>query len=166
MGNSTPYRICFVCLGNICRSPLAQGVFERLLDDKGLADKFTIASAGTGNWHEGDPPDRRMFATAKRAGIQLNNRAKQFLPADFKRFDLVLAMDRDNLKQLERLQTLSSEKGQLQLFRSFDSAANGNLDVPDPYYGGDGGFDNVFNIVHRTCPEILKFAKSKLSLSS
>ena len=166
MDNKTPYRICFVCLGNICRSPLAQGVFERLLADAGLADKFAVASAGTGNWHVGNPPDRRMQATAEREGVQLNNRAKQFLPADFQRFDLVLAMDRDNFGELEKLRTPSSVKDKLKLFRSFDPSANGDLDVPDPYYGGAGGFDNVFDIVHRSCPEILKYAKAKLNLSS
>ena len=166
MANSTHFSICFVCLGNICRSPLAQGVFQRLLDDEGFAAKISISSAGTGNWHVGAPPDRRMLATAKQKGIQLNNRAKQFLPTDFKRFDLVLAMDRDNLMELERLESPSAAKNQLKLFRSFDAEANGNLDVPDPYYGGAAGFENVFNIVQRTCPEILEFAKSRLTHSS
>lgn len=165
MGNSTTFSICFVCLGNICRSPLAQGIFQRLLDDEGLTGKIITASAGTGGWHVGDPPDRRMRATAKSKGIQLNNRAKQFHSADFKRFDLVLAMDRDNLAELERLTEPPAAENQLRLFRSFDSEANGNLDVPDPYYGGAGGFDNVFSIVHRTCPKILDFARSRLTLT-
>lgn len=166
MGNSTTFRICFVCLGNICRSPLAEGVFQRLLDDEDLTGKIMIASAGTGGWHVGDPPDRRMRATAKSKGIHLINKAKQFQPADFKRFDLVLAMDRDNLAELERLAAApSAVNNQLRLFRSFDSEANGNLDVPDPYYGGSGGFENVFSIVHRTCPKILDFARSRLTLT-
>ena len=166
MANSNTFNINFVCLGNICRSPLAQGVFTHLVEKEGLTDKITTASAGTGNWHVGSPPDERMSATAKRNGIQLNNRAKQFQSADFKQFDLVLAMDRANFDDLQNLRRSSSENDQLKLFRSFDPEANGDFDVPDPYYGGAGGFDEVFNIVRRTCPIILKFAKSRLILSS
>ena len=166
MTNSTTFKINFVCLGNICRSPLAQGVFTHLVVKEGLTDKITIASAGTGNWHVGAPPDERMSATAMRNGIHLNNKAKQFQSADFKQFDLVLAMDRANFDVLQVSRGSSSANDQLKLFRSFDPEANGNFDVPDPYYGGAGGFDEVFNIVQRTCPIILKFVKSRLTLST
>ena len=103
MQKSDTFNICFVCLGNICRSPLAQGVFERLVKSEGLQDKILVASAGTGDWHVGDPPDRRMSQTASQKGIFLKNRAKQFQVVDFDRFDLVLAMDRHNKIDLENL---------------------------------------------------------------
>ena len=160
------FNINFVCLGNICRSPLAQGVFQHLVVQEGLTDKIKIASAGTGSWHVGAPPDQRMSITAKRNGIQLNNKAKQFQSEDFEIFDLVLAMDRSNFNDLINIRRSSSEGDQLKLFRSFDPEADKDMDVPDPYYGGSGGFEEVFNIVHRTCPEILKFAKSRLTISS
>jgi protein-tyrosine phosphatase len=165
MTSSNTFKINFVCLGNICRSPLAQGVFQHLVEQEGLSDKIKIASAGTGNWHVGASPDQRMSATAKKNGISLNNRAKQFRTDDFGNFDLVLAMDRSNFNDLKNIRASSPENDQLKLFRSFDPEANGDLDVPDPYYGGSQGFDVVFDIVNRTCPEILKFAKSRLTLS-
>lgn len=165
MQKSNTFNICFVCLGNICRSPLAQGVFERLVESEGLQDKILTASAGTGDWHVGAPPDRRMSETARIKGISLKNRAKQFQAVDFNRFDLVLAMDRHNKIELENLCSPSVAENRLKLFRSFDAEANDDLDVPDPYYGGAGGFENVFQIVHRTCPNILDFAKSRLNPS-
>ncbi|MGV7220346.1 MAG: low molecular weight protein-tyrosine-phosphatase [Nitrospinales bacterium] len=166
MTKSNTFKINFVCLGNICRSPLAQGVFQHLVVQEGLTDKIKIASAGTGNWHVGAPPDQRMSATAKRNGIQLINKAKQFQSDDYENFDLVLAMDQSNFNDLISIGGSYPVSDQLKLFRSFDPEANGDLDVPDPYYGGSGGFDEVFNIVHRTCPEVLKFAKSRLTLFS
>jgi protein-tyrosine phosphatase len=166
MTKPNTFNINFVCLGNICRSPLAQGVFEHLVEQEGLTEKIIIASAGTGNWHVGSPPDQRMSATAKRNGIQLNNKAKQFRSEDFGNFDLVLAMDRSNFSDLKNIKGSSPTSDQLKLFRSFDPEAIEDLNVPDPYYGGSRGFEEVFNIVHRTCPEILKFAKSRLTLSS
>ncbi len=165
MQKSDTFNICFVCLGNICRSPLAQGVFERLVKSEGLQDKILVSSAGTGDWHVGDPPDRRMNETASKKGIPLKNRAKQFQAVDFDRFDLVLAMDRHNKIDLEKLCSPSAAENQLKLFRSFDDEANGELEVPDPYYGGQGGFENVFQIVQRTCPNILDFAKARLNHS-
>ena len=149
--------VCFVCLGNICRSPLAHGVFANLLKNQGLEDIIQVSSAGTGHWHVGNPPDRRMQATAQKHGISMDTLAEQFQPSDFKRFDLVLAMDESNLAILESYSADVMENGKLRLFRSFDPENNGDLDVPDPYYGGDNGFELVYQMVHRTCPEILKF---------
>lgn len=155
-------KICFVCLGNICRSPLAQGVFETLIEKEDLKNSIHIESAGTGNWHVGKPPDQRMKATAHKNGIVLNSLARQFQPEDFDRFDLVLAMDQSNLMNLSALCPSSIAEKKLWLFRSFDpeNISAKPLDVPDPYYGGDEGFDNVFNIVHRTSPKILEFIKT------
>ncbi len=156
------YGICFVCLGNICRSPLAEGVFQSLVVEEQLSEKIIIESAGTGNWHVGSPPDSRMQATARQNGIQLQSRAQQFQPEDFNRFDLILAMDQQNYESLKFMCSSEVANGKLKLFRSFDPYARGDEDVPDPYYGGNSGFDNVFQIVQRTCPNILNFVKSQL----
>jgi len=162
MASSKPFEICFVCLGNICRSPLAEGVFQTLVSDQGLQNQIIIHSAGTGHWHVGMPPDERMQATARQKGIQLTSRAQQIQGTDIRRFDLVLAMDRSNLQAMEYLVSAETAARKLRLFRSFDPEAGGDLDVPDPYYGGDAGFEHVFEIVHRTCPPILDYVKSQM----
>ncbi len=160
--NST-VEACFVCLGNICRSPLAQGVFETLVKKEGLQNRIIISSAGVGNWHVGDPPDSRMQQTAREHGIHLNSRARQFQGSDFKRMDMVLAMDHSNLSALEQMRPTSELHDKLFLFRSFDPEHNDNLEVPDPYYGGDKGFETVYQIVERTCPKVLDHLKTKLA---
>jgi protein-tyrosine phosphatase len=161
MTTDKKFKICFVCLGNICRSPLAHGVFEHLIVDAGLQDRIETHSAGTGDWHVGHSPDARMQATANAKGIQLNSRARQFTSPDFDRFDLILAMDRSNFENLLHLRPAHAPiPKNLLLFRSFDPQCNGNHDVPDPYYGGVDGFEDVFDIVSRTCPEILKHIRA------
>jgi protein-tyrosine phosphatase len=153
--------ICFVCLGNICRSPLAEGVFKSLVQQEGLQGEIQVSSAGVGGWHVGELPDERMLQTAKNNGILLNSRARQFQPADFQGTDLVLAMDRSNWVTLEQMSPSPEGIEKIRMFRSFDPQAEGNLDVPDPYYGGNQGFDNVFEMVSRTCPEILDFIRKE-----
>jgi protein-tyrosine phosphatase len=162
MAPSKSFEICFVCLGNICRSPLAEGVFQTLINDQGLENQIIIHSAGTGGWHVGASPDARMQATARKKGVQLTSRAQQIEAGDIRRFDLVLAMDRSNLETMEYLCSPEMAAKKLRLFRSFDPEADGDLDVPDPYYGGDAGFEHVFQIVHRTCPPILDYVKSQM----
>jgi protein-tyrosine phosphatase len=159
--NST-VEICFVCLGNICRSPLAQGVFETLVKEEGLQDRIIISSAGVGNWHVGNSPDPRMQQTAHEHGIQLNSRARQFQDSDFKQMDLVLAMDHSNLSALEQMRPSKEIEDKLFLFRTFDPQHNNDFDVPDPYYGGGKGFETVYQIVKRTCPKVLEHLKTKL----
>lgn len=161
MTSNEPIAICFVCLGNICRSPLAEGVFQDLVIQAGLEERILIHSAGTGGWHVDSPPDTRMKATAQARDIHLQSRAQQFQPGDFKRFDLVLAMDRSNKSSLESMGSPAQAEQKLRLFRSFDPKNGGDLDVPDPYYGGGSGFDHVFEIVHRTCPNILNFVRQE-----
>ena len=153
--------ISFVCLGNICRSPLAQGVFQDLVNQKQLEQKIIVASAGTSGWHIGDLPDERMCRTAQSKGIQLESRARQFQSADFNRFNLVLAMDHSNLARLEEIAPSNLSPEKLMLFRSFDPECNGNQDVPDPYYGGAKGFEEVYSMVKRTCPPLLDYIKSR-----
>ena len=162
MSLSQPIEICFVCLGNICRSPLAEGVFQALVNSEGLAEKILVHSAGTGEWHVGSRPDHRMRDTAKHKGIHLTSVAQQFLHGDFKRFDWVIAMDRSILETLEFMCSPETAQKKLRLFRSFDPQPDGEEDVPDPYYGRGDGFETVYQIVHRTCPEILDFLKTQL----
>ena len=153
--------ISFVCLGNICRSPLAQGVFQDLVNQKKLEQKIIVTSAGTSGWHIGDLPDERMCRTAQSKGIQLESRARQFQSADFNRFNLILAMDHSNLARLEEIAPSNLSPEKLMLFRSFDPECNGNQDVPDPYYGGAKGFEEVYSMVKRTCPPLLDYIKSR-----
>lgn len=162
MTTPNPFEICFVCLGNICRSPLAEGVFQTLINDSGLENQIVIESAGTGHWHVGASPDARMQATAREKGISLTSRAQQIQPGDIRRYDLILAMDQANLEAMQYMCSPEMAEQKIRLFRSFDPQADGDLDVPDPYYGRDDGFEHVFQIVHRTCPPILDYVKSQM----
>ena len=149
--------ILFVCLGNICRSPLAEGVFRHLARERGLESRLHIDSAGTGAWHVGNPPDPRSTEVAARHGIRLESRARQVRPGDATRFDLILAMDRANLSDLTDLFDGRAEDpaGLLRLFRDYDPEVTGAADVPDPYYGGPDGFEVVHAMVERTCRSLL-----------
>jgi protein-tyrosine phosphatase len=153
--------VSFVCLGNICRSPLAQGLFQDLVNREKLDQKIFISSAGTGNWHIGNLPDERMRQTAHSKGINLESRAQQFQSNDFNRFNLVLAMDQSNLARLSEIAPSTLPKNKLMLFRSFDPESTDDQDVPDPYYGGAKGFEEVYSIVKRTCPPLLDYIKSR-----
>ena len=164
MASQPSISICFVCLGNICRSPLAEGIFADLVSREGLSDHFCIDSAGTSAWHKGEPADSRMRETAREKSIHLNSRARQFLRSDFDRFDLVLAMDQSNFQRLKGLVPERDIKNTLFLFRSFDPKNCGDLEVPDPYYGGDQGFQTVFAIVERTCPKLLDYLKTRFPI--
>lgn len=148
--------ILFVCLGNICRSPLAEGIFVHLARERGVEARVRVDSAGTGGWHVGDPPDPRSVEVARRNGIDLPGRARRVRAEDFGKFDLILAMDRSNLTDLERLRGAAAGRAELRLFRDFDPEAKSDLDVPDPYYGGPSGFDDVFAMVRRTCEGLLE----------
>ena len=169
----TPYRICFVCLGNICRSPTAEGVMQALVDDAGLADRIEIDSAGTGAWHVGAPPDDRAGAEARRRGLTLTSRGRQVSPSDFFTFDLLVAMDHRNLADLHDLAPDPSLRDKVVLLRTFDPASveradrhghpeSDHLAVPDPYYGGDNGFADVFDIVDAGCRGLLDHVVAQL----
>jgi protein-tyrosine phosphatase len=144
-------RILFVCMGNICRSPTAEGVMRRLLDEAGLADGVDVESAGTGGWHAGEPPDERATLAARRRGVTLEGAARQVRSDDFRRFDLLIALDRSNLRELLLRAPDEDAAEKVRLLREFDPAAAGDLDVPDPYYGGDRGFETVLDMVEAAC---------------
>jgi protein-tyrosine phosphatase len=142
-----PLRLLFVCLGNICRSPTAEAVMRHLVAARGLDGEVEVDSAGTGGWHVGAAPDERARAAAARRGIDVAGAARQVAPEDLERFDLVLAMDAENLRALRRLAPAGTEhKVRLLL----DGA-----DVPDPYYGGDDGFETVLDLVQDACARLL-----------
>ncbi|MDF1564960.1 MAG: low molecular weight phosphotyrosine protein phosphatase [Deltaproteobacteria bacterium] len=149
-----PFRICFVCLGNICRSPLAEAVLQQMVRTRGLEDQIEIESRGTGDWHLGQPADPRMQAAATRHGVPMSTRAELFEEEDFADFDLILSMDRARFGELERRMP-RRVKAALRLFRDYDPEASGPADVPDPYYGGEDGFEEVYRIVERTCAAML-----------
>jgi protein-tyrosine phosphatase len=141
-------RILFVCMGNICRSPTAEGVMRHLLAERGLAGEIDVESAGTGGWHAGNPPDARATATARARGITLDGAARQVTRSDFEDFDLLVAMDRDNLADLRAIAPPGTEHKLRMLI------ADGR-DVPDPYYGGPRGFEQVLDLVQTACEQLL-----------
>ena len=152
---SDPVRVLFVCLGNICRSPLAEGYFRDLVEKEGLSNRFEIASAGTGPWHVGDPPDARMRSTARRRGLSLDDlRGRQLERRDLHTFDHVFVMDKSNLHDALALDPGGDHGTRVRLFREFDPEPE-TYQVPDPYTGGQAGFETVFDIVERTSRAIL-----------
>jgi protein-tyrosine phosphatase len=155
-------RILFVCLGNICRSPTAEGVMRKLVREAGLADRIELDSAGTGSWHVGAPPDARATSAAATRGIELGGCARKLSPGDFERFDLILAMDRSNLADVRAAAPDHDARTKVRLLREFDPESNGrvDLDVPDPYYGGAGGFDDVLDLVEAACRGLLDHVRA------
>ncbi len=148
-------RVCFVCLGNICRSPTAEGIFLHLVKEAGLSDQFEIDSAGTGGYHVGEEADPRSFATARGRGVHLPSRARKFVASDFARFDYVLAMDVENQRHLLALAPDDAARTRVHLLRSFDADSPEGAGVPDPYYGNGDGFERVFDICHAACRSFL-----------
>lgn len=148
-------RICFVCLGNICRSPTAEGIMLALVAEAGLGEHIAIDSAGTGAWHVGERADARSREVAGRRGVELPSIARQFEHADFARFDYVIAMDAENAADLRALARDAATATRVHLLRRFDPESPPDAPVPDPYYGGDRGFDDVFDICHAACSGLL-----------
>jgi len=142
--------VLFVCLGNICRSPLAEGIFLHLVEQAGLSERFEIDSAGTGAWHVGELPDARATIVASQHGVDLTSRARQITDDDLSHFDWVIAMDRENLRNVERMALATGSDAEIHLLRAFDPTDEGD-EVPDPYYGGASGFENIYEMVHRSC---------------
>jgi protein-tyrosine phosphatase len=144
--------ILFVCLGNICRSPLAEGVFRAVVAARGAENAYLIDSAGTGGWHHGSAPDPRSIAIAASHGIDISaQQARKIVPEDFHRFDLILGMDRSNVEDLEALAPADA-KARILLFLDFAEGASG--EVPDPYYGGVDGFSAVYRMVRQASEKL------------
>ncbi|MGR6432911.1 low molecular weight protein-tyrosine-phosphatase [Rhizobium sp. PAMB 3182] len=150
----TACNVLFVCLGNICRSPLAEGIFMKTIEEAGCSARFAADSAGTGAWHQGDPPDSRSIAVARKHGIDISNqRARQVRPEDFETFDLILAMDRNNLDHLARIAPATPRLG---IHRFSDYALGQPSDIPDPYYGGADGFETVYSMLLTGCASLVE----------
>ncbi|HET6447477.1 MAG TPA: low molecular weight protein-tyrosine-phosphatase [Conexibacter sp.] len=150
-------RVLFVCLGNICRSPTAEAVMARFVVAAGLEHAIELDSAGTGAWHVGSPPDERATAAAAARGIAMCGSARQVRPEDFERFDLLIAMDSENHRNLRALAPDAEAVAKVRMLREFDPASADavSLDVPDPYYGGEDGFERVLDLVEAACAGLL-----------
>ncbi|TVS18057.1 MAG: low molecular weight phosphotyrosine protein phosphatase [Gammaproteobacteria bacterium] len=147
-----------VCLGNICRSPTAEAALREAADELGV--ELDVRSAGTGDWHVGHPPDPRMREAAAAQGLSLSGTAEQVDAASLDASHLVLAMDRSNLADLQRLAHVAQVSTDIRLFRDFDPEAGGDADVPDPYYGGPDGFVEVVRMVRRTSRQVVELIAS------
>jgi protein-tyrosine phosphatase len=156
--------VCFVCLGNICRSPTAEGVFTKLVVDAGLRERIAIDSAGTGAWHAGELADERARQEATRRRIELHSVARQFTRLDFDRHELILAMDRTNVAALQALARNDADRAKIKLYRSFDPLSPGDAEVPDPYYGGPEGFARVFDLCTAAGNGLLAYVRKTYEL--
>ncbi|AMQ90813.1 MULTISPECIES: low molecular weight protein-tyrosine-phosphatase [Marinobacter] len=153
--------VLFVCLGNICRSPTAEGVFRQLVTEQGMTEHLHIDSCGTGNWHIGKSPDARAMAAADRRGVDISDlRARQIKAEDLDRFDYVLVMDRQNLADVRDIwhQNGGTEP---RLFLEFGES--GQAEVPDPYYGGEDGFERVLDLIHEASQGLLEDIRGRLA---
>jgi protein-tyrosine phosphatase len=155
MSDGKRVAVSFVCMGNICRSPTAEAVMRHLVREAGLQNAIAIDSAGTGSWHVGEERDRRSRAVAKRRGMPISGLARQFTRGDFNRFDLVLALDEENARELRRLAPGDEARARIHLLREFDEGAAPGAEVPDPYYGGPEGFELVFDVCLAACRGLL-----------
>ena len=151
---SDPTRVLFVCMGNICRSPLAECVFGHLARARGVAHLFEVDSAGTSGYHVGEPPDRRSAATARARGVEVAGKSRKLAAADLASFDYVVVMDAQNLAEVDALRRTAGGAARVHRLREWDPSP-GSPDVPDPYYGGARGFEDVHDIVERSCASLL-----------
>jgi len=158
-----PIRICFVCLGNIFRSPTAEGVMKHLIDEAKLGHRFVIDSAGTGAHHVGEKADTRSRAEALRRGVKLTSLARLFTAEDFAKFDYIVPMDSKNERDIVRLAKTPQERAKVARLRSYDPTAS-HGDVPDPYYGGANGFVDVYDICAAGCAGLLAHVRDKHKL--
>lgn len=149
-----PFKLCFVCLGNICRSPTAEGIMQYLVNKRSLEAYFEIDSAGTSAYHSGESANIHSQNVANKHDIELHSKSRRFKAFDLEYFDLLIAMDLSNETNISKLDTNNDFERKIKLLREFDSES-GELEVPDPYAGGREGFENVFEIVRRSCKNLL-----------
>ncbi|MGZ4617935.1 MAG: low molecular weight protein-tyrosine-phosphatase [Frankiaceae bacterium] len=158
------YRITLVCMGNICRSPIAEAVLRAEFERAGLGDRVDVDSAGTGGWHIGEDADPRAQAVLRRRGYTLSHAARQFDPAWFTSRDLILALDESNLRALRRMAPNRDAAERLHLLRAYDPKTDGgDLDVPDPYYGGRAGFEHVLTLIEAAAAGVVAHVTEKLA---
>ncbi|MDR8390663.1 low molecular weight phosphotyrosine protein phosphatase [Aliifodinibius sp. S!AR15-10] len=154
ISKENPFKIVFVCLGNICRSPTAEGVFQHIVNERGYQAYFEIDSAGTSAFHGGESANSKSQQIANKHGVQLHSKSRKFEYPDLEYYDLILAMDHDNLGNVKSLDRKNRFNEKIALMRDFDPQP-GDGAVPDPYYGGMQGFENVFQVVKRSCEALL-----------
>lgn len=165
-GSNDKFRVLFVCMGNICRSPAAEGVFRHYVIEKGYQDHIEIDSAGTIGYHSGSPPDARMYETASSRGYKLDSFARQVRRSDIDKFDLIIAMDYENMSDLGNITNSNGEH--INLLGSFiDTNDTSDIiqEVPDPYYGGNSGFERVLDMIEEACPGMLKYCLERIDKS-
>lgn len=149
--------ILFVCLGNICRSPLAESIFKHQLSELGLAEKYRSDSCGTANYHVGERADSRTIRNARHHNIEITHIGRQLSVADFSKFDLILTMDRANFQQATDLAKRAvNPTAEIKMIRSYDPESLGVQDVPDPWYGNEQGFEDTFQMLWRTCESLIQ----------
>jgi protein-tyrosine phosphatase len=153
------YRVTFVCTGNICRSPMAEHVLRRHVEDEGL--DVEVDSSGTGGWHAGDPADRRTVSALRRAGYTSAHAARQFRPIWFNRYDLIIALDEGHYRDLRSMAPSTEAREKVRLLRSFDPDAV-DLNVPDPYYGGKADFEECRDLIEAAVPGLLDEIRKSL----
>nr|WP_267881136.1 low molecular weight protein-tyrosine-phosphatase [Streptomyces niger] len=170
MTSSPPLRVCFVCTGNICRSPMAEAVFRARIEEAGLADRVVIDSAGTGGWHEGEDADPRTLAVLREAGYELAHSARQFRPEWFERLDLIIALDSGHLHDLRDSAPTETDAAKVRLLRACTLPDPGSYattaldpDVPDPYYGGMSGFEGCLAMVEAASEDLLTVVRAALA---
>ena len=149
-------RILFICLGNICRSPAAEGIFQHLVDERGLTDQFVIDSAAIGPWHIGDLPDPRMRRCGACHGYHFNSMARQFSSDDFDRFDLIIGMDQENLRAIRAKARSKEDEQKIRLMADYLRHHPNHPTIPDPYYGSDSDFELVIELLEDACEGLLK----------
>ena len=152
-------------MGNICRSPAAQGVFQHMIDEEGLSSAIECDSAGTIDYHTGEPPDRRMHDAARERGFELSGRARQIVSDDLDRFDLIVCMDDENFDYVEQLAGGGRHRARIRRFCEFVTDCDA-VEVPDPYYGGADGFDEVMDILEDGCSNLLEHARRKTGMDA
>jgi len=157
----TKVKVLFVCLGNICRSPLAEAIFKHKITQRGYHPYVEVDSCGTSNYHIGDMPDERTLANALENGVSIHHRGRQLHPRDLEYFDYIIAMDKSNHQNILRLTNADNHHNKIYLMRSFDSS-DSHDEVPDPYYGGERGFQEVFEILDRSIEAFLKHLEQNL----
>jgi protein-tyrosine phosphatase len=160
--DTSPYRVLFVCMGNICRSPAGDNVFRHYVQQAGLQDKISCDSAGTIDYHTGNPPDARMSATLERRGFPIQGRAQHFTRKHFAEFDLILTMDHDNLRDVLALANNPEEEARVRPFTDF-CHDHDFAEVPDPYYGGDAGFELVADLIEDGCTHLLEHVRKSVA---
>ena len=159
-------RVLFVCLGNICRSPLAEGIMEHQLSQFGLEDQVQVSSAGTGTWHLGHEPDERTLRVAEANGLRLSSIAQHVEDKPLEKFDYIIVMDENNRADVEGLPMIANGQQKVYLMRDFDPEAPELMAVPDPYMGGSADFDEVYRVLDRSVREFIQFLQQNHDLKA